>query len=248
MDWGRAKNILIFAFLLLNIVLGYQLWQELDDRMSTEMDWTSLSEETRQNMELHNIQVATKIPTDTPELSNIEYRLVKRDREMVPLKTPRDSKVVFSQQEMQRTFKDEIEHVEQYSHDQKLFDEKVFVLHQQMTNGLPLFDVTLKLRFSDQKITHYEQNYAIVVTKTAAKAQKIIHASQALSTVIENNLSPGSVVKDIRLGYHGTFPLYDSEQQLAGPTWRILLENGEVYYFNAIQGGVDSSQGKKEKE
>lgn len=42
MDWGRAKNVLIYAFLLLNLVLGYQLWNDLReqaDSIRTLLPW-----------------------------------------------------------------------------------------------------------------------------------------------------------------------------------------------------------------
>ncbi|WP_235075275.1 hypothetical protein [Paenibacillus alvei] len=57
MDWGRAKNILIYAFLLLNIVLGYQLWQEVRDQMHSELDWTSLSDAAKKMMEVKRFKL-----------------------------------------------------------------------------------------------------------------------------------------------------------------------------------------------
>jgi regulatory protein YycI of two-component signal transduction system YycFG len=51
MDWRRAKNVLILAFLMLNLLLGYPLWKEWRDRLSTAVDWTSLPPETRQVMQ-----------------------------------------------------------------------------------------------------------------------------------------------------------------------------------------------------
>jgi len=33
MDWGRAKSVLIVSFLVLNVLLGYQLWLNVRDQV-----------------------------------------------------------------------------------------------------------------------------------------------------------------------------------------------------------------------
>jgi regulatory protein YycI of two-component signal transduction system YycFG len=75
-----------------------------------------------------------------------------------------------------------------------------------------------------------------------AKEQQVLPASTAAAHLIENYLPAGSVIKDIRLGYHGQiFP--DAETQVSAPSWRVLLENGEMYYVNAISAEVTTGQG-----
>ncbi|BFH18087.1 two-component system regulatory protein YycI [Paenibacillus melissococcoides] len=247
MDWSRAKNILIYAFLLLNIVLGYQLWQDIREQLHSDLDWTSLSEETRQMMDLKRIQVTAKIPAETPALREITYRFVRRDPEPVPLENPQDSTIIFSEKDLVRGLQGEIPHIEMYRYDSFSGSVDTFLLHQRLANGLPIFEVTLELSTRSQKITAYRQQYVELIEPKVNQEQKILSASKALQSVIDNVLAPGSVVKDIQLGYHGQ--LFDADTQVAAPSWRILLENGEVYYVNAMNGAVDSSQaGKKESE
>ncbi len=53
----------------------------------------------------------------------------------------------------------------------------------------------------------------------------------------------GSVIKEIRLGYHGQ--LLDSQMQSAvplWPVWRVSLESGESYYIHAFNGAIESVQ------
>ncbi|MCE5172457.1 two-component system regulatory protein YycI [Paenibacillus profundus] len=243
MDWSRAKNVLIYAFLLLNIVLGYQLWQDVRDRMHSDLDWTSLSEETRQIMDVKHIQVPAKIPAETPTLREITYRFVNRGTERVPIQTPKDSTIIFLEKELIRSLQGDIRHIEMYRYDELSGKPGTFVLHQRLANGLPIFEVSLELSVSEQKITAYRQQYVELIETKSNKEQKILPASQALGSVIEK-VMPGSIVKDIRLGYHGQ--IFDAETQVSAPSWRIMLEN-EVYYVNAINGAVDNSQaGKKE--
>ncbi|MBN3524270.1 two-component system regulatory protein YycI [Paenibacillus apiarius] len=245
MDWSRAKNVLIYAFLLLNIVLGYQLWQDMRDRMHSDLDWTSLSEETRIIMDMKKIQVTAKIPAETPSLREITYRFVNRGKMEVPLKTPKDSVIIFSEKDLIRSLQGEIPNIDMYRYDETVGGTGPFLFHQRLPNGLPIFEVTLKLMHRSQKITAYQQQYVELVESKTNKEQKILPASQALGIVIEKYLLPGSVVRNVQLGYHGQ--LFEAETQVAAPSWRITLDNDEVYYVNAINAAVDTSQaGKKE--
>lgn len=246
MDWSRAKSVLIYAFLLLNIVLGYQLWQDVRDQINTEQDWTTLSEETRRIMDVKQIQVTSKIPSETPSLREITYRYEKKTSFKNILTTPIESRVLYAtKREMVRALEEAIPHIEMYQLDQQLSDESKFVLHQQMVNGLPLFEVKLELYYENREIVAFRQQYAEIEDSKTAQEQKILPASQALDTLIEKNLPPGTVVTDIQLGYHGQ--VFDTDTQVAAPTWRLLLDNGDIYYMNAINGAVEHvPSGKKE--
>ena len=248
MDWSRAKSILIYAFLLLNIVLGYQLWQDVRVHINTEQDWTSLSEETRRIMDVKQITVTSNIPAETPSLSEISYRMLDSDERKTVMQEPVESKVLYmSTRDMINELEDEIPHIEVYQYDQAIGGDGTFILHQQMVNGLPLFEVKLELYYENQLINAFRQKYAEISDMKTADGQKILPASQALDTVIEKHLSPGSNVIDIKLGYHGQ--LFDTETQVAAPSWRLLLENGDIYYMNAINGAVEHvPAGKKENE
>jgi regulatory protein YycI of two-component signal transduction system YycFG len=74
MDWGRAKSVLIYAFLVLNLLLCYQLWIDVRDQVSAGLDFTSLSAETQAVMEEKGIRLLCPIPAATPQLTDITYR------------------------------------------------------------------------------------------------------------------------------------------------------------------------------
>lgn len=248
MDWSRAKNIMIYAFLLLNIVLGYQLWQEVRDQMHSELDWTSLSDAAKKMMEVKKIQVTAKIPSETPALREITYRFLKRGDQLEPLKQPQDTKIVFAENDLIKSLQGDIPHIEMYRYDPLTGRNGTFVLHQRLPNGLPIFEVTLELAHSQQKIQGFRQQYVELIEAKESKEQKILPASQALEHVILSALMSGAVVKNVQLGYHGQ--IFDAANtQVAAPSWRILLENDEVYYVNAISGAIDTPQeGKKEND
>src|SRR5512147_2116878 len=103
MDWRRAKSVLILAFLMLNALLGYQLWTEWRQQVNTSVDWTSLPAETRQVMQEKGIRIDAKIPTETPSMRDLSFKLkeqppaVRKGR--VPLSKPPEARIVFNTQE-----------------------------------------------------------------------------------------------------------------------------------------------------
>ncbi len=243
MDWRRAKNVLIVSFLLLNIVLGYQLWTEWRERLNTTANWTSLPPETIQFMRENNIQVAdnAKIPTETPNMREISYIFKQSATHNVAagkqIVSPPETRIVFGE-ELLKVLGGVIPELDKYALDQPGSREGFYFVFNRMEGGWPMFDIHLNLFYSDQRIRAYTQELVEIKPLAGAKDQQVLSAAKALAKVIERNLPAGSVIKEIRLGYHGE--IFDElEEQVSTPSWRILLENGEdVYYVNAISAEV----------
>ncbi|XEC95060.1 two-component system regulatory protein YycI [Paenibacillus tarimensis] len=239
MDWGRAKSVLIFSFLVLNIILGYQLWFEVRDQLSTNIDVTDLPPETLQIMQEKNIRLLGKIPAGNPELQDLEYRFTTKPGNAVvqELEAPVESKIIFSsKKELADALGKAIPDIDHYGYDSEESTTDVFVMYR-MSDGLPMFDVKLELYNSSQKIVAFKLNRVEQIEPGKAKAQSVLSASKALIKLIDNNyLQQDAVIKDIRLGYHGQN--FGSEQQYSAPSWRVLLESGEVFYVHAISAEV----------
>ncbi|QMV42141.1 two-component system regulatory protein YycI [Cohnella cholangitidis] len=249
MDWRRAKSVLIVSFLMLNIVLGYQLWTEWRERLNTAVDWTSLPPETLQAMREKNIQVDdnAKIPTETPTMRELTYTFKQRAGEGISDRTEitpsPETRFVFSEDELVSALGGKIPELGSYTLDQPASREGVYFVFNRMESGWPMFDIHLNLFHSEQKIRAYSQDLIEIKPSAGAKEQQVLSASKALAKVIERNLPVGSVIKEIRLGYHGEI-FDDAEAQVSTPSWRVLLENGEeVYYVNAISAEVTTEKG-----
>jgi len=245
MDWGRAKSVLILAFLLLNVLLGYQLWTEWRAQVATSVDWTSLPIDTRQVMQEKSIRIDARIPAETPSLRNLTYKLKETPpagkEGSVPLANPPEARIVFNPQELEDALGRVIPELGKYAYDDPGSREGVFVLNW-LAEGLPVFDLHLELFNSEQKIQAYRQESAQMIGYDAVQPQQVLPASKAVALLIENYLPAGTVIKDIRLGYHGQiFP--DADVQVSAPSWRVLLENGEVYYVHAINADVTTGSG-----
>lgn len=241
MDWGRAKNVLIYAFLLLNLLLCYQLWMDLRDQVSANLDFTSLSEETQQIMEQKGIRVLSPIPAATPQLPDITYRYSGEEQGQSPveLEKPIDSKLIYSSfSELSKELKDQIPDIAGYRLDSQESEVGKFVLHPLVQKQWPLFRVSLELINSNQKIVAYRRPEIEIGPSSSQKAQKVLPASQALSSLIEKFFANDTVVTDIELGYYGE--LFNSESQVAAPMWRFMLENGKSYYVHGISADIIS--------
>lgn len=246
MDWSRAKNVLIYAFLLLNLVLGYQLYMDLREQADTNPDLTSLAENTQQAMEAKGIRLAAQIPSETPEMPKINYRLLNGSGgKEVPLPKPVYSKLIFTPKELASSLKEELPDIDNYRYDPVESGESSFVLHPLVDGKWPLFRVNLQLHYRDQKIVSYHLQRIELSSLGEEKEQRVLPASKALSNLVENYLPQNSVVKSIELGYYGE--IFNSDAQVAAPAWRFTLESGEVYYVQGISGDVISPRADQSK-
>ncbi|WP_308636958.1 two-component system regulatory protein YycI [Paenibacillus silvisoli] len=236
MDWGRAKSVLIFAFLLLNLVLGYQLWSNIREGLRTSANVSDLSPEAQALMEEKKIKLGSAgIPSETPELRDLTYRIKTKlgQGERHELKKPVDSKVVFDSKELKESLGGIIPELGNYA--LGAVYENEFILYR-MAEGRPMFDVKLELFYnnSNQKIIAYKQDLIELLPSQDAASQSVLSATKVVTSLIENQLRNGAVIEEIKLGYHGQ--IFDSDIQVSAPTWRVLLEDGGQYYMNAISG------------
>lgn len=236
MDWSRAKSVLIMSFLMLNILLGYQLWNDIREQLDANVKYAELPQDKVMLMQQKRITLAANLPSDTPRLGDLTYLLhsdVHQKSEPTPLEKPVDSALNFNKQGLIKAIGDEVPELEHYAYDLHTSREGVFVLHR-MVDGRPMFNVKLELYNSNLKITGFLQDRVELAGRGEEK--QVLPASKVVASLIETYLKEGSVITDIQLGYHGQ--IFDSEKQVAAPSWRVMLEDGKVYYVHAISGEV----------
>lgn len=236
MDWSRAKTVMILSFLLLNILLGYQLWNDVQAQLNANPNSAELPADKLQIMQQKKITLSTSLPSETPLMGDLTYLLQSDSmdkREPTLIIPPVDSAVVFNENQLDSTLGELIPDLSEYAYDVHSSRDGVFVLHH-MVDGRPMFHTKLELYNSNLKITAYLQD-RVQITRTGEK-QQVLAASKVVSSLIETYLEPGAVIVDIQLGYYGQ--IFDSEVQVATPAWRIMLDDSKVYYVDAISGEV----------
>ena len=106
MDWRRAKSVLIFSFLMLNVILGYQLWTDWRERLNTSVDWTSLPRDVGVHAGEENTSGDNaRIPTETPIMREFTYTFKLMGTSIsdrTAISAPPETRVVFFEDELCR--------------------------------------------------------------------------------------------------------------------------------------------------
>ncbi|WP_063892009.1 two-component system regulatory protein YycI [Paenibacillus sp. Soil787] len=247
MNWSRAKTILICSFLMLNLILGFQIWStNRSNQTDIALDTSSTVEELNNALRNKNIRLTDELPTDQPKMKVIT---VKYDDNMKPgelrtLKTPISmSNLLGKGASKEVQAHSEIPNFGLYQLDSAISRKDVYVFTQ-LYGKIPLFDVRVELSENNGEITSYRQVYVEVESGVEQAEQKLIPAQLAVRSLVDNYLSDGAIITEVRLGYHGQ--PYNSETQPMFPHWRIRIDNGDIYYVQAFNGAVESPQKESE--
>ncbi|MDQ0891827.1 regulatory protein YycI of two-component signal transduction system YycFG [Paenibacillus sp. V4I9] len=242
MNWSRAKTILICSFLMLNMILGFQLWStNRSNQTEIALDTSSTVEELNNALRNKNIRLMDELPTDQLKLKviTVKYDDSIKPGEQKTLKTPINMSLLLGKgasKEIQA--QSEIPHFGLYQLD-SMRKNGVYVFTQ-LYGKLPLFDVWVELNEQNGEITSYRQAYVEVESGVEQTEQKLIPAQLAVRSLVDNYLNDGAIITEVRLGYHGQ--PYNSETQPMFPHWRITIDNGDIYYLQAFNGAVESPQ------
>jgi regulatory protein YycI of two-component signal transduction system YycFG len=245
-DWGKAKTVLIVAFVLLNLLLGYQVWTELRAELHANQKQAELPADKLLIMQQKNITLSASLPVETPKMGDITYLLEMRDakdKKVVQLSQPVDSSIVFNEQQLRRTLGDTIDHISDYTYDVHSSSEGVFVLNR-IVNGKPMFFTRLELYNSNLKITGYSQDRVEITGYGEQKT--VLAASKIITSLVDSYLEENSVIIDIQLGYYGQ--IFDSDTQVATPAWRVMLDDAKIYYVDALSGEVLTDHAEQDDE
>lgn len=239
MEWGRAKSILILAFLMLNLLLGYQLWQSKLKLPDESTDIELIAEEVLNTATLKNISLEAVVPTETPRMNEITVMFGEagRDGAEVQFDVPIPYVSLLTGSEVWEVVAERIPNFAAYRLDPFTSGSGVVVLHQ-LANGYPMFDVRLEVKVEQQRLVSYKQHYVDIQESDQVTEQKVLSAYLAIGRLVENYLRPGTVITEVQLGYHGQ--IFNSETQVLAPTWRIMTNDGEMYYVHAINGSVET--------
>jgi len=245
MEWGRAKSILIMAFLMLNMLLGYQLWQSKLKLPDESSEIELIAGEVRSIAESKNITIDTEVPSETPRMNEITVTFGDEGiiGSVVEFEKPFPYTTLLTGSEIWRRITERIPNADQYQVDPIISGPRsngsgIIVMHQ-LAHGYPMFDVRLELIYEQQQVVSYRQDYVQIQESEQSNDQKVLSAYLAIGRLVENYMSPGRVITDIQLGYHGQ--IFNSETQVLAPMWRIMTSDKELFYVHAINGSVETT-------
>src|SRR5690606_33192397 len=185
---------MIISFLLLNILLGYQLWSNVRAQLNANANSAELPADKLQLMQQKRITLNTNLPSETPMMGDLTYLLESdsmENRKPTLIVPAVDSAVVFNEKQLERTLGTFIPDLSEYVYDLLSSNrtEGVFVMHR-VVDGRPMFHTKLELYNSNLKITAYLQD-RVEITRTGEK-QQVLASSKIVSSLIETYLEPGA--------------------------------------------------------
>jgi regulatory protein YycI of two-component signal transduction system YycFG len=249
-DWSRAKTILIWAFLLLDLFLGYQVYAS---RMQHWQDAETV-DGNKWDIELYlqqlNITLATEVPQETPELRylNVEVQGLKtfalqgipgikvsmeKTALAAKLEPPMRVRGEMTPAELLRQLHPRILHANEYAADSHQSGRQRFIYLQQY-DKLPLFVAPLEIHLENGAVHSFRQTYFHI--RSQGSGRQVISAYTALRSLVEKQIiSPGEKIENVQLGYYG---YYDADIQVLAPVWRVI-HDGKLHYVNAFTGAVE---------
>lgn len=252
MDWSRAKSILIWAFLFLNLFLGYQVFASRTEQWTN----TEAVESDKWNLELYlrqqNITLVVELPQETPEMKYLNVKYMGLDalslQDMPGIKITQDKSSIYSQlvppmvlrdqtspDDLLRQLTQRLLHAEQYQVD-PFSSSRESLLYWQLHEKRPLYVAPLVISIQNGLVRSYHQTYLHI--RSQGSGRQIISAHTALRSLVEKEMiHPGDKIENVTLGYYGYH--YDADIQVLAPVWRFVVNGGKTHYINAFTGAVE---------
>lgn len=239
MDWGKAKTILILSFLLLNGLLGYQLWFHNMNILGSGTEETESANEIEELLRDRGIRLEKEIPKETPKVPDIILYNTEGEPPVLVLDPPISTNSLINRNDLQSTLAMRIPNSEEYRLDEVLSGNGLYIFHQ-LYKDLPMFEINLELHAEAGLVETYKQHYVDVFYGNNREDLRVLPAYKAVEFLAENYLRRGSTIVEVQLGYHGQS--YNSDTQYLAPKWRIAMLDGTIYYIHALNGEVEIAE------
>lgn len=264
MDWAKAKTVLIYIFILLNIFL-FSIVLYTNSSIKLNVNYVKYAND---YLKAKEIQVISKIPVTPDKAGELIYKsktfnfakISKKVFGRVITEVEEDGNIYIADGEEkielignELLIKDKItDGAELFNNMNKLNDrvlnyfeglgylksqlilqvkeesekEKIIVYNIKYKNAL-LFDYEVKVSIDSQGMLIL--TFPPIEPKQLMDGKEIISAYQ---TLIMSGLPRGSIIQSVDFGYKCLQPV----NQFDNPVWRVILRNGESFYYNAYTG------------
>lgn len=244
MDWTKAKNILIIALILTNIVLI------LSSSIRGDGEDHSSQAALIAHLKTKNIFVETEIPKKKSRMPvlNVKYdkiaekeikKAIKTQKLTLPDKATEES--VFS---MTDSFLEKCGAMgKSVKHDKIIHTEdSLIATYKNVYEGIPVEDSYIRCIIKNGSIVEFERYWLEPIKtsiRTPRKKQEVISASSALMKFANENKEEEKIyIKKIELAYwidRSFFSTETSVEDTVLPAWKITYNQGEVKHIPAFQ-------------
>ncbi|MGD8190527.1 two-component system regulatory protein YycI [Brevibacillus ginsengisoli] len=251
MDWSKAKTVLIWAFLLLDMFLGYQVYASRTQHWMDHEVNSGQASDVESYLASKQITLQVEVPQETREMNyiNVEYlgfdSLMAKEmpgqqitleknglvsKFVPPIPAP-DRK---NPDEFLRQINQKIMYSNQYRQDIRLLQGNK-MLFWQIYDGIPVYVAPLEIYLKNDMAIGYRQTYVQIRNQGAGR--QVISAYTALRSLVDKELiQSGEKITDVELGYFGHE--YDADLQVLAPVWRFI-HNGKIHFVNGFTGAIE---------
>ncbi|WP_033827396.1 two-component system regulatory protein YycI [Bacillus andreraoultii] len=252
MDWSRAKTVFIITFLIMDIFLAYQIFNQRSKNTYDLIQDTPID----QQLKADNIKIETELPLKPTKESYVEadaMRFSDGELAILPDQTidvlndtmvksqlikPYPLKKDWKKADVDNFVANYVYKGSQYGFYQ-YNKENHTIMYYQLYDGKMLYKNTsgqIEITLNDKnEIISYTQTMLDGIKKISE--QDIITSHEAM-TILYNkgSIDSGSSITNVVLGYYTLVPIKSS--QLLAPTWCFTIDNKRDYFVNAVEGHV----------
>lgn len=251
MDWNRIKTIFIVSFLILDVYLMYQYFENRNANQYEIMTQTTFEDRlTADEIEYVSVpkdQIYASYLSAKPKVFGKEEKLELDESEITtysgttltvhlkePIKVSKDS----LPSDIGSFLKGKIIHGDQYAFWEKNEENNTVVYYQKYKdhffyknkNG----QLVLQLNDNDEIIS-YEQTMLEDIEEISGE-EEVLPPLKAIETLYDERvLRPHSKITKIELGYYS---LIQPASQVLTPTWHFVINGEENVFVNAFEGHI----------
>lgn len=228
MDWKLTKSLFISAFLLMNIILVYILYNESNEEVRKLEETTNVLAET--NIDLSALDSFENTSMDIilgePSYINDENNEAETD-EADPLTVPLEQDVQFDKENLTVYKDDSIYRGEEYHYDE-IMSETGLIIFNQYYEDYPIFShEAARLYFSETSMTMTQGYVENINESDYSVEQTVRHPKKIIEELyLQENITGNAIVESATLGYY--IILEEEDRVMMRPKWQFEIMDEDV--------------------
>ena len=259
MDWAKSKIVLIIAFLVTNIFLGYNLYLNTSRDIQKSFTGNEYRQYVDSLLEKKGVVLKAKLPETLPKLGPVTIKYESVDAEMFKeLLTAKNADLdVINGKKLLIVIKDE--HIGYEGNAAKDYSEKFIKKYgldkgNMMLKHVDEYENVIEVVYSSRYGEYFlEKSYMkfyfypngdVRIERLWMDAVDGNFQRKAVITPLEAvvklyaQLDEGSIIEDVQLGYYFNLgedmKIRNTKTAKAFPAWRIRLSDGTEKYISAL--------------
>lgn len=243
MDWKLTKSIFLAAFIVINLVLIYMIYNESTEevsRLSEQSDVlskTNIDTSVLEDYESREMQMIVGEPADIKTEDANSADDSTNNQTTVPV----DEDVAFTRDGLEEFKNNSVYKGEAYHYDE-VMSESDAVVFNQMYEDYPIFSNELaRLYFSEEPMTMSQGYIESIKPSDYSVKQTVRNPNVIIEELYMNeDITGNAVIESAKLGYY--IILEENNQVMMRPKWQFEITDGDIeriLYVDALSQTED---------